>query len=173
MDHEKYMLLALDQAYKAFQADEVPVGAVLVSESGNILSSAHNMTITCNDPTAHAEIIVLRSASKIIKNYRLLNTSLYVTIEPCVMCMGAIIHARVSKVIFGVPDLKWGAAGSLYDFSTDLRMNHQPKIISRICENKSKKLIQDFFRAKRKLSAKKKVRVSDQTILKEKQCQIL
>jgi len=156
MNHEKNMLFALAQAHKAFCADEVPVGAVLVSESGQILSSAYNMTISNNDPTAHAEILALRSASKIIKNYRLLNTSLYVTIEPCVMCMGAIIHARVSKVIFGAPDPKWGAAGSLYDFPADLRMNHQPIIISGVCEEESKKLIQDFFRAKRKLAAQKK-----------------
>ncbi|QTA81168.1 tRNA-specific adenosine deaminase [Desulfonema limicola] len=156
MNHEKNMLPALNQALKAFYADEVPVGAVLFSESGRILSSAHNMTITCSDPTAHAEIIALRSASKIIKNYRLLNTSLYVTIEPCIMCMGAIIHARVSRVIFGAPDPKWGAAGSLYDFPSDLRMNHQPVIISGICEEESKKLIQDFFRSKRKLAARKK-----------------
>jgi len=140
---------ALREAEKAGQKDEVPIGAVLVAEAGDILSAAHNLTITDADPTAHAEILCLRSAAKQVNNYRLLNTTLYVTVEPCPMCMGAIIHARIATVVFGAKDLKWGACGSLYDFASDHRLNHQPEIIAGVCESECKKIIQDFFRSKR------------------------
>jgi len=158
-DHNYYMQLALIQAIKAGQSQEVPVGAVLVSESGDVISAAHNSTITLSDPTAHAEILVLRRAGQALDNYRLLNTTLYATIEPCVMCMGAIVHARVARVVFGAPDYKWGAAGSLYDIAGDVRLNHQPEIISGICEEDCRTLIQNFFRARRN---KKDLNVSDQ-----------
>jgi tRNA(adenine34) deaminase len=148
-EHIKFMKLALNQAKKAGQKSEVPIGSILVSESGEILSSSHNQTISLADPTAHAEIITLRKAAQKISNYRLLSTTLYVTIEPCIMCMGAIIHARVSRVVFGAHDPKWGAAGSLYNFAHDTRLNHRPEIISGICENECRTLIQDFFREKR------------------------
>jgi tRNA(adenine34) deaminase len=148
-EHIKFMKLALDQAKKAGQKAEVPIGAVLVSESGEILSAAHNQSISLADPTAHAEIITLRKAAQKILNYRLLSTTLYVTIEPCIMCMGAIVHARVSRVIFGVHDPKWGAAGSLYNFADDIRLNHRPEIIQGICEDECRTLIQNFFREKR------------------------
>ena len=149
MLHENYMKQALCEAEKAGQKDEVPVGAVLVAESGEILSAAHNRTITDSDPTAHAEILSLRSAAKQVNNYRLLNTTLYVTVEPCIMCMGAVIHARIATVVFGAKDPKWGACGSLYDFASDHRLNHQPDIIGGVCEFECKKIIQDFFRSKR------------------------
>ncbi|MBU4208302.1 MAG: nucleoside deaminase, partial [Proteobacteria bacterium] len=109
------MQLAINEAIKAGQNDEVPVGAALVAESGKILSLAHNSTINLSDPTAHAEILALRMAAKKLLNYRLLNTTLYVTVEPCIMCMGAIIHARVSRIVFGTNDPRWGAAGSIYN----------------------------------------------------------
>jgi tRNA(adenine34) deaminase len=114
-----------------------------------VLAAEHNQSITLKDPTAHAEILSLRSAAAKIGNYRLLNTILYVTVEPCPMCMGAAIHARISRVVFGTPDPKWGAAGSLYNFAQDRRFNHQPEIIQGICKNECKKIMQDFFRAKR------------------------
>jgi tRNA(adenine34) deaminase len=98
-DDLKFMELALNEAKKAGQKDEVPVGAVLVSGSGDILSRSHNQVITLADPTAHAEISALREAAATVSNYRLLNTTLYVTIEPCVMCMGAIVHARVARIV--------------------------------------------------------------------------
>jgi tRNA(adenine34) deaminase len=148
-DDKKYMQLAIKEAKKAGQKDEVPVGAVLVSESGDILSLSHNQVITFADPTAHAEISALRIAAIKILNYRLLNTTLYVTIEPCVMCMGAIVHARVARVVFGAKDLKWGAAGSLYNFAEDTRLNHRPEIIPGVCRDECRKLIQEFFRSKR------------------------
>jgi len=148
-EHIKFMKLALNQAKKAGQKSEVPIGSVLISESGEILSLSHNQTISLADPTAHAEIITLRKAAQKILNYRLLSTTLYVTIEPCIMCMGAIVHARVSRVVFGAHDPKWGAAGSLYNFADDARLNHRPEIISGICEDECRTLIQDFFREKR------------------------
>jgi len=147
------MNLAINEAKKAGQKDEVPVGAVLVSGSGDILSQSHNQVITFADPTAHAEIWALREAAIKVSNYRLLSTTLYVTIEPCVMCMGAIVHARVARVVFGTNDLKWGAAGSLYNFADDTRLNHRPEIISGVCRDECRKLIQDFFRSKRMRSA--------------------
>jgi tRNA(adenine34) deaminase len=148
-DDIKFMNLAINEAKKAGQKDEVPVGAVLVSGSGDILSQSHNQVITFADPTAHAEIWALREAAIKVSNYRLLSTTLYVTIEPCVMCMGAIVHARVARVVFGANDLKWGAAGSLYNFADDTRLNHRPEIISGVCRDECRKLIQDFFRSKR------------------------
>jgi len=147
------MNLAINEAKKAGQKDEVPVGAVLVSGSGDILSQSHNQVITFADPTAHAEIWALREAAIKVSNYRLLSTTLYVTIEPCVMCMGAIVHARVARVVFGTNDLKWGAAGSLYNFADDTRLNHRPEIISGVCRDECRELIQDFFRSKRMRSA--------------------
>jgi tRNA(adenine34) deaminase len=147
--HIEFMKVALREAQKAAQKDEVPIGAVLVSESDELLSAAHNQIISRQDPTAHAEILVLREAAHKIGNYRLLNTTLYVTVEPCPMCMGAIIHARVAQVVFGTRDPRWGAAGSLYNFAQDHRFNHRPEIIEGICAEECKKLMQDFFSSKR------------------------
>ena len=143
------MKLALLQAQKAFAADEVPVGAVLVDERGTILARAFNQTISRHDPTAHAEISVLRKAGRKIGNYRLVNSTLYVTVEPCIMCMAAVIHARVTRVVFGARDPKWGAAGSLYAFQEDARLNHHPLVVSGICEAACRQLMVDFFKQKR------------------------
>jgi tRNA(adenine34) deaminase len=147
--YRKYMETAIAEAEKAGQRDEVPVGAVVVDESGTILAAAHNLTISMADPTAHAEILALRRAASNISNYRLLGTTLYATVEPCIMCMGAIIHARVSRVVFGAPDPKWGAAVSLYRFSEDNRLNHSPEIVGGVCEDQCRELMQSFFRKKR------------------------
>jgi len=147
--HLEFMARALRLAGCALQDHEVPIGAVLVGKSGEILALERNQTISLSDPTAHAEILALRKAAEKVMNYRLLNTTLYVTIEPCIMCMGAIIHARVGRVVFGAFDPKWGACGSLYDFSKDPRLNHQPEIISGVRESECRNLIQDFFRSKR------------------------
>jgi tRNA(adenine34) deaminase len=147
--HIEFMKIALNEAQKAGQKDEVPIGAVLVNENNELLSAAHNQIISRQDPSAHAEILVLREAAHKIGNYRLLNTTLYVTVEPCPMCMGAIIHARVAQIIFGTRDPKWGAAGSLYNFAEDQRFNHRPIIIEGICADECKKIMQDFFSSKR------------------------
>ena len=149
LSHDKYMRLALSEAEKAGQMGEVPIGAILVAEDGNILSCTHNRTIDMADPTAHAEILVLREAALKINNYRLLNTTLYVTVEPCLMCMGAIVHARISNIVFGTSDPKWGAAGSLYNFAEDDRLNHRVEITKGVCEEECRSLMQEFFRAKR------------------------
>ena len=145
----RFMELALHEAKKAGQIGEVPVGAILVSENGEILAATHNQTIKLADPTAHAEILAIRDAALNIHNYRLLNTTLYVTVEPCIMCMGAIIHARISKVVFGASDPRWGAAGSLYNFAADDRLNHRVEITTDVCAEDCRRLMQDFFRAKR------------------------
>jgi len=147
--HETFMALALEEAKKAGQIGEVPVGAVLVAQNGEILAAAHNQTIKLADPSAHAEILALRQAASRICNYRLLNTILYVTVEPCIMCMGAIVHARISTVVFGAFDPKWGAAGSLYNFTQDERLNHRVAVLTGILEEDCRKLMQDFFRGKR------------------------
>jgi tRNA(adenine34) deaminase len=143
------MNIAINEAKKAEQEDEVPIGAVLIDEHGIILAAAHNQTLHLCDPTAHAEILALRHAANKIQNYRLLKTTLYTTIEPCIMCMGAIIHARVDTLVFGTMDPKWGAAGSLYNFTLDTQLNHQPKVIGGICEDSCKVLMQRFFRQRR------------------------
>jgi tRNA(adenine34) deaminase len=160
------MKLALDQAEKARLMDEVPVGAVLVAKSGAVLSQAHNQTIHLSDPTAHAEILTVRKAARKIQNYRLTDTTLYTTIEPCVMCMGALIHARVAGIVFGTSDSGWGGAGSLYDLANDTRLNHRPHITSGVCREECRTLIQDFFKKKRNGQSMRR-RSSDCTIEKE------
>ena len=145
----KFMQIALKEAKKAGENNEVPVGALLVDKAENIICSAYNQVIKLTDPTAHAEILVLRKGGSIISNYRLLGTTLYVTIEPCPMCMGAIVHARVERVVFGACDLKWGACGSLYNFAEDNRLNHNLEITGGVCEQECRSVIQDFFRARR------------------------
>ena len=143
------MNLAILEAKKAAKIDEVPVGAVIVDKNKNDIGHGYNCPISSNDPTSHAEINAMRMASRAVKNYRLIDTTLYVTIEPCIMCMGAIIHARIKRIVFGAKDPKWGAAGSLYTMAEDKRLNHHPEIVSGICEEKTKQLIKDFFINKR------------------------
>ena len=145
------MQLAIEEALKAEKIGEVPVGAVIVSADNQVIARDHNRPIRSCDPSAHAEMNVIRTAARNIGNYRLLRTSLYVTIEPCAMCMGAIIHARIARVVFGAADPKWGAAGSLYNFGQDSRLNHQVEIISGICEDRCRSIIQTFFRSRRKM----------------------
>lgn len=149
MDHLYYMELALAEARKARDKQEVPVGAVLVSSGGDMLAADHNRPISACDPSAHAEMLVIRQAALQAANYRLPNTCLYVTVEPCVMCMGAIIHARIGTVVFGVHDPRWGAAGSLYDFTANPSLNHRPVIISGIREDECRSMLQTFFAQRR------------------------
>jgi tRNA(adenine34) deaminase len=147
--HEDYMQAALAEARKAGEADEVPVGAVLVGENGKVLAAAHNRPIGACDPTAHAEILALREAARKVKNYRLLNTTLYVTVEPCIMCMGALIHARVHRLVYGAADPRWGGAASLYHLGEDRRLNHRLEIVSGVGEAACRRLLQEFFKHKR------------------------
>lgn len=147
-----FMKMALEEAEAAYRRGEVPVGAVLVRE-GIVLARGHNSPIVRNDPSAHAEMLVLRQAAEIIGNYRLSGTELYVTLEPCVMCAGAIVHARVERVVFGARDPKYGAVFSLYNILTDKRLNHQVKITEGILKEECGEIISRFFREKRVTSA--------------------
>jgi tRNA(adenine34) deaminase len=143
------MRQALLEAKQATRQDEVPVGAVLVARDDTVLARAHNQTISLCDPTAHAEILALRAASLALGNYRLPSTTLYVTIEPCIMCMGALLQARVARIVFGAKDPKWGGAGSRYNLAADTSLNHTIDVQGGLLENECRELIQDFFRAKR------------------------
>jgi tRNA(adenine34) deaminase len=147
-DDEKWMSLALTQAKLAQCADEVPVGAVLV-DNGQLIAKAHNRPILANDPTAHAEIQLLRNAGQILQNYRFPNTTLYTTLEPCTMCLGAIIHSRIARVVFGAYDTKTGVCGSCQDLTNSPCFNHTIDIQGGILADKSKALLQQFFRQKR------------------------
>jgi tRNA(adenine34) deaminase len=149
MDYDRLMEEALLEANKALEKGEVPVGAVLVGPDGEILARGYNQPIFLNDPTAHAEIIVLREAGAFSGNYRLTGTTLVVTIEPCIMCMGAAINARVSGLVFGAFDSKAGAAGSIYNLAEDGRLNHRIELISGIREPECRELLQAFFRSRR------------------------
>jgi tRNA(adenine34) deaminase len=140
---------ALGEAKKGFSRGEVPVGAVLAGLDGQIVSSAHNQPIRLTDPTAHAEILAIRKAAVRCGNYRLVDTVLVVTVEPCPMCMGAVINARISRLVFGTADLKAGAAGSVYDLVSDRLLNHSVEVTSGIMESECRALIQDFFHMRR------------------------
>jgi tRNA(adenine34) deaminase len=143
------MRQALDEATKGLSEGEVPVGAVLANLDGNILARAHNQPIALHDPSGHAEILALRRAGSVLKNYRLSDTILVVTIEPCLMCMAAAISARIKRLVFGAPDPKAGAAGSVYDIAADERLNHRIEVISGVMEDECRILMQDFFIARR------------------------
>jgi len=150
------MSRALELARKAEQHGEVPVGAVLVAEN-RIIGEGWNQPITLHDPSAHAEIMALRSAGKNLENYRLPGTTLYVTLEPCPMCAGAIIHARVNKVVFAAKDPRSGAAGSVFDLlPSDERFNHYTQIESGLLAEESSTMLKEFFRKKRQKKASEK-----------------
>jgi tRNA(adenine34) deaminase len=139
---------ALAEARQAEAEGEVPVGAVVVANE-EIVGRGHNRPIQLHDPTAHAEVLALRDAASALGNYRLPGTTLYVTVEPCLMCMGALLQARVQRVVFGCYDPKAGAAGSLYDVSNDARLNHQIEVTAGVKEEECRELLQRFFRARR------------------------
>ena len=147
------MHAALAEAALAEAADEVPIGAVVVLED-HIIGRGHNTPISTSDPTAHAEIQAIRDAAQQIKNYRLVNSTLYTTVEPCLMCMGALVSARIKRLVFGCFDPKAGAAGSLYNIALDTRLNHRPDITSGVCEEECRALLQRFFREKRQRTGK-------------------
>lgn len=150
---DSFMELALNEARKAGRANEVPVGAILADTDGHLVGCGRNGVIGRADPTAHAEILALRRAARRVGNYRLPGTTLYVTIEPCAMCMGAIVHARVERLVFGAPDPKWGACGSLYDLSRDDRLNHRVRVTSGVLADVCADLMRSFFRERRQRPA--------------------
>jgi len=143
-----FMEEALKEAQSAVAAGEVPIGAVLVHD-GKILARSNNRTIRDIDPTAHAEIIVLREAARLLGNYRLAGTTLYVTIEPCSMCAGAIIHARVPRVVYGADDPKGGAVRSCFEILSHPRLNHNVEVTSGILAADCAAILQSFFAARR------------------------
>lgn len=144
-----YMSLALQQAEIAGEKGEVPVGAVVVLADGRCFA-AHNAPITLHDPSAHAEMRAMRMACEAVENYRLTDATLYVTLEPCTMCAGAIVHARIQRVVYGAVDPKTGAVESLAQVLADQRLNHQPEVSSGVLADACGKLLKDFFKKKRK-----------------------
>ena len=142
------MGLALQQARRAPLVGEVPIGAVLVCDN-HVIAAAHNYREISQDPTAHAEIIIIRKAAEQLKTWRLTDTTLYVTLEPCPMCAGAIVQARIARLVFGAWDPKAGACGSILDIPTERRFNHRVQVTGGLREEESRELLQDFFRTKR------------------------
>lgn len=143
-----FMFLALNEAKIAFDQGEVPVGSVLVKDN-LIIGKSHNLREISNDPTGHAEIITLREGAKNIGNWRLSEATLYVTKEPCIMCAGAMINARLGKLVYGCKDEKGGAVDSLYNILSDSRLNHQIEVVSGVLEDKCAELLKRFFHARR------------------------
>ncbi|MGD2127196.1 MAG: tRNA adenosine(34) deaminase TadA [Desulfobacteraceae bacterium] len=150
IDFHILMKETLREAHRGFLEGEVPVGAVVAGPDGEIVAKAYNQPISLSDPTAHAEILALRRAGVRFRNYRMEGATLVVTIEPCPMCMGAALHARISHLVFGAFDPRWGAAGSLYDLAKDNRFNHKIEVISGIMEEECLALMQDFFHLHRR-----------------------
>ena len=148
MNDEQAMQLALDQAALAAAAGEIPVGAVVV-QHGIVIVSGRNACIANHDPSAHAEIQALRTAAALLGNYRLPDCELFVTLEPCVMCAGAILHARLQRVVFGASDPKTGAAGSVLNLFSHTQLNHQTLVHGGVLASASAQLLQDFFKERR------------------------
>ena len=148
VSHEQAMQVALEQARLAAENGDVPVGAVVV-HNGGIIAARHNEREATNDPTAHAEVLALRDAAQQLGRWRLDDCDLVVTLEPCVMCAGALINARVRTLVFGAADLKAGATGSLYNVCSDPRMNHNPAVQNGVMAAESQTQLQDFFARKR------------------------
>ena len=149
LNDQEFMYEALVEAQKAFAKGEIPIGAVIVRD-GEILARDHNRREELHDPTAHAEILVMRQAGKILGGWRLPQTTLYVTIEPCPMCAGALVQARVERVVFGAWDDKAGAVESLYNIASDKRLNHRLEITGGVLAEEAKVLMRQFFQMRRK-----------------------
>jgi tRNA(adenine34) deaminase len=147
-EDERWMKIAIQEAIKAEKKDEVPVGAVLVKD-GLLIAKAHNQPISTNDATAHAEVQLIRTAGAIQENYRLTGTSLYVTLEPCAMCLGAIMHARIERIVYGANDPKTGVCGSSENLIDSDCFNHRITLVSGVLENECKQLLKKFFISRR------------------------
>lgn len=147
-EHEYYMRLALAEARAALEADEVPVGAVIVHQ-GRVIAAAHNQRESLGDPTAHAEMIAITQAAHARGSWRLEECMLYVTLEPCAMCAGAVVQARLAGVVYGAVDPKAGACQSLYRITSDRRLNHQATVVGGVLESDCADVLKDFFSGKR------------------------
>lgn len=148
-DDEKYMRLAIEQAEIAGRIGEVPIGAVITDKSQKIISTAHNLRESTNDPTAHAEIIAIKRAGEKLGSWRLDGATIYVTVEPCVMCIGAIVLARIRRLVFGARDPKAGAVVSLYAIGSDNKLNHKIEYTEGVSVNDCSNLLKDFFKSLR------------------------
>ena len=146
---EKYMKMALEEAEKAGQGGEIPVGAVLL-KGDQVLAKDHNRCIELNDPTAHAEILVLRKGGKILRNYRLNETVMYVTVEPCPMCVSAMVHGRIRRLVYGTPEPKFGAVESKFTLLNDDGLNHKVKVNRGILEKECSEMLKTFFNERRR-----------------------
>ena len=146
---ELWMRKAIEAAREAAAMDEVPIGACLVSDEGELLSAAFNRTITDNDPTAHAEILVIREAAEKLDNYRLTGTTIYTTIEPCVMCAGALVNARIGRLVFVAHDERFGAVETQFRLCDNQALNHRIEIRSGVLADECRALMQEFFRVRR------------------------
>jgi tRNA(adenine34) deaminase len=147
-DHARWMAVAIAEAERAAECGEVPVGAAVVRD-GVELARAANAPIALHDPTAHAEVLALRAAGAAAGNYRLTGCTLYATVEPCPMCVGAALHARIATLVFGCADAKAGAAGSVLDLTSDARLNHRIAVVGGVDEERCRTLLQTFFAARR------------------------
>lgn len=146
---EHWMRSAIEAAKEAELRNEIPIGACLIDKNGELLAIAGNQTITESDPTAHAEILVLRAAAAKIGNYRLTDSTVYTTIEPCVMCAGALVNARVKRLVFGAHDTRFGAVESVFRLCDTSSLNHRIEVVSNVLAEDCRTLMQDFFRRKR------------------------
>ena len=146
---EQFMRIAIAEAAGAGELDEVPIGACLVDAAGAVIAKAGNRTITNTDPTAHAEILALREAAQIIGNYRLAGATMYSTIEPCAMCAGALVNARVARLVFGAHDVRYGGAGSIFDICSNPKLNHRVETVPDVLKDECLSLLQGFFRERR------------------------
>ena len=153
------MQRAISEARKAESKNEVPIGCVIVS-AGRIIARGHNLRESTQDPSAHAEMIAIRKAARKLGSWRLMDTTLYVTLEPCTMCMGAIILSRIPTVVFGCFDPKGGAAGSIYDLSSDDRLNHKVNLVPHILETECSGLLSSFFAELRKRKRAERIKTS-------------
>ncbi len=141
---ERFMSIALDLAAQAAALGETPVGAVVV-RAGSVVGTGYNRVEIDNDPTAHAEMVALREAARVSGDWRLPDATVYVTLEPCIMCAAALLHARVKRLVYGAQDHRWGAVGSLFDLSHDPRLNHELEVIPGFMEIEAQRLLRDFF----------------------------
>jgi tRNA(adenine34) deaminase len=151
--HETWMRRALDQAVAAYDQGEVPVGAVIVYQD-RVIAEASNQREGLNDPTAHAEMLAITQAAEALGGWRLLDCTLYVTLEPCPMCAGAIVQSRIPFVVYGTPDPKAGACDSMYQITSDIRLNHQAAVLGGVMREDCKAILQQFFREQRALGKK-------------------
>lgn len=149
--YEQEMRLALDEARRAAAAGDVPVGAVVVSADGVVLARGHNQREAEGDPTAHAELLAVRRAARALGHSRLKGCTLVVTLEPCTMCAGALVLARVDRLVFGAIDEKAGAVGSLWDVVRDRRLNHRPEVVGGVLGEEARELLREFFQSRREV----------------------